>query len=209
MKLYFSPGACSQAAHIALQEAGAAFTLDKVDLKNKTTASGVDFRKINPYGYVPALELADGSTLSEGVAILQYIADTFPAARLAPPNGSWDRYRLQAYLTLINSELHKTIGGLFAPGLSEEQKTAIIHKADARLKVLSEDLGERPYLLGEHFSVADAYLFVVFGWFNHFKVDLNRWPVIAAHFARVAARPAVQAALAAEFAKPGAGDKAA
>lgn len=199
MKLYFSPGACSQAAHIALNEAGATFSAEKVDLKNKVAASGTDFRKINPYGYVPALELADGRSLSEGVAILQYIADQYPAAGLAPPNGDWDRYRLQAYLTLINSELHKTIGGLFAPGLSDEQKAAIVAKADARLQVLSADLGERPYLLGAQFSVADAYLFVVFGWFNHFKIDQSRWPVIAAHYARVAARPAVQATLAAEF----------
>lgn len=202
MKLYFSPGACSQAAHIALNEAGASFTSEKVDLKNKVTASGADFRKINPYGYVPAVELADGRTLSEGVAILQYIADQYPTASLAPAHGHWDRYRLQAYLTLINSELHKTIGGLFAPGLSDEQKAAIVAKADARLQVLSADLGDRPYLLGAQFSVADAYLFVVFGWFNHFKIDLGRWPVIAAHYARVAARPAVQATLAAEFGAP-------
>lgn len=199
MKLYYSPGACSLATHIALQEAGVAHTLEKVDLRSKRTASGEDFTAINPYGYVPAIKLEDGRVLTEGAAILQYIADQFPAARLAPANGSWERYRLQAYLTLINSELHKTIGGLFAPGLGEDQKAAILAKADARLKVLSADLGSRPYLMGEDFSIADAYLFVVVNWLTVFKIDLASWPVIAAHHARVAARPAVQAALAAEF----------
>jgi glutathione S-transferase len=197
MKLFYLPGACSLAPHIALREAGIAFDLVRVG-RDKQTADGRDFLTINPYGYVPALELDDGRVLLEGPAIMQYLADLAPAAGLAPANGSFARYQLQAMLTFINSELHKPLGGLFRPGLAEEAKAEAVARVDARLKTLSSQMGERPWLVDEHYSVADMYLFVVLGWLRIFKLDIQQWPVLAAHSARVAARPAVQDALKAE-----------
>jgi glutathione S-transferase len=197
MKLYYMPGACSLSPHIALREAGLDFELVKVG-RDKRTADGEDYLAINPYGYVPALVLDSGDVLLEGPAIVQWVADQAPERGLAPAAGSMDRYRLQSALTLVNSEIHKPIGSLFNPALSEDAKAATLQRVDGRLKTLSAQLGDRPWLVGDAYSVADAYLFVVLAWLRIFKVDLGQWPVLAAHSARVASRPAVQDALKAE-----------
>lgn len=197
MKLYYMPGACSLSPHIALREAGLDFELIKVG-RDKKTADGQDFLSINPYGYVPALQLDNGEVLLEGPAIVQYIADLKPESGLAPANGTIDRYRLQSQLTFINGEVHKLIGGLFNPALDEQGKQAILAKVDARLKTYSAQIGDRTWLVGDQFTVADAYLYVVLSWLGGFKIDLAQWPVLAAHHARVAARASVQAARDAE-----------
>ena len=199
MKLYYSPGACSLSPHIALLEAGAAFEAVRVG-KDKQAEDGRDFRDINPFGYVPALVLDDGNVLTEGPAIVQYIADRFPEARLAPPNGTLERYRLQSALGFINSEIHKTASGLFKPGLSEAERNEILGKFDTRFQQLGVWRNGKDWIANEDYSVADAYLFVVARWLQ--KFGLERWPWVAAHFQRVAARPAVQQALAAEGLPP-------
>jgi glutathione S-transferase len=198
MKLYYAPGACSLACHIALYETGAKFEIDKVDLATKTTEKGEDFSKVNPYGYVPSLRLDSGEVLNEGVAILQYVADQNAAAKMAPANGTMERYRLQSALTLINSEIHKTIASLFNKAMPEDVRQATIGRIDSRLKTLSEQMGSNDFVANNQYSVADAYLFTVLGWLKFFKIDLNQWPTLAAHSARVASRPAVQSALKAE-----------
>jgi glutathione S-transferase len=197
MKLFYTNGACSLSPHIALREAGAKFELVKVG-KDKQTSDGRDFRTINPYGYVPALELDGGEVLIEGPAIVQYIADQFPAAKLAPANGTLERYRLQSALGFINSELHKTLGGLFNPALSEDAKAATIEKIDTRLKQLSAQMEGKDWIVNNAYSVADGYLFTVLRWLQIFKIDIKQWPLLAAHQTRVGARPAVKTALEAE-----------
>lgn len=197
MKLYYMPGACSLSTHIALREAGLEFDLIKVG-RDKKTEDGQDFLAVNPYGYVPALQLDDGSVLLEGPAIVQYIADLKPEAGLAPANGSIDRYRLQSTLTFINGELHKLISNLFNPALADDAREAVLAKLDLRLKQFSAQIGDRDWVVGDRFTVADAYLYVVLSWLGGFKIDLAQWPAMAAHNARVAARPAVQAAREAE-----------
>jgi glutathione S-transferase len=191
MKLYYSPGACSLSPHIALIEAGARFEAVKVG-KDKQAADGRDFRDINPFGYVPALELDDGSVLLEGPAIVQYIADKFPAAKLAPANGTLERYRLQSALGFVNSEIHKTASGLFKPGLSDEERNQVVDKLDARFRQLAVWRKGKDWIANEDYSVADAYLFVVTRWLQKY---LDRWPWLEGHFQRVKARPAVQRAL--------------
>ncbi|HMB56888.1 MAG TPA: glutathione transferase GstA [Arenimonas sp.] len=198
MKLFYSPGACSLSPHIALREAGLDFELVKVDLKTKTTEHGADFTQINPYGYVPALQLDNGEVLLEGPAIVQYIADQVAGNQLAPMNGTIERYRVQSALTFINSELHKTIGSLFNPTLTDAVRQATVEKIDTRLKQLSAQMDGKDWIANGRFSVADPYLFVVLGWLKHFKIDVGQWPVLKAHADRLAARPAVQAALQAE-----------
>ena len=198
MKLYYAPGACSLASHIALHETGQAFDISKVDLKTHTTEHGEDFTKINPYGYIPALRLDNDVVLNEGVAILQFIADKSPAVKLAPDNGSFERYKLQSMLTFINSELHKMIGGLFNPTLSDEAKQALIARIESRLNTFSDQLGDDKFAVNNQYSVADAYLFTVMNWLKMFKIDINRWPKLAAHSAVMFQRPAVQAAMKAE-----------
>lgn len=197
MKLYYLVGACSLASHIALCETGLPFEPVAVG-RDRKTADGRDFTTINPYGYVPALELDDGRVLLEGPAILQFIADLKPEAGLAPPAGTFERYQLQSLLTFINSEVHKLIGAMFKPDFRAEDKPAQLEKIRLRLGQFSAQFGDREWLLGERFGVADAYLFVVLGWLPKFGVPLSEWPNLAAHNARVAARPAVQAALKAE-----------
>ena len=197
MKLYYMPGACSLSPHIALREAGLDFQLVRVG-RDKRTADGRDFREINPFGYVPALELPTGEVLLEGPAIVQYIADLKPESGLAPANGTLDRYRLQSVLGLINSEIHKSIGALFNPALDDAGQAAAREKIDLRLGQLEGTLRDDAWLVGEHFGVADAYLYVVTSWLAHFDIDIGRWPKLAAHNARVANRPAVQAARRAE-----------
>ena len=194
MKLYYSPGACSLSPHIALIEAGAEFEAVKVG-KDKQTEDGRDFRELNPFGYVPALLLDDSSVLTEGPAIVQYIADKFPQAKLAPPNGTLERYQLQSALGFVNSEIHKTASGLFKPNLSDAERNEVVEKLDTRFKQLAVWRNGKDWIAGDEYSVADAYLFVVTRWLQKY---LDRWPWLESHFHRVKARPAVQQALEAE-----------
>lgn len=198
MKLYFSPGACSLSPHIVLRETGQRFDLVKVDLGTKKTATGEDFRKVNPLGYVPVLQLDDGQTLTEGPAIVQYIADKAGATALAPANGSLERYRLQQWLNFITSELHKPMGGLFNEKLAEKAGEIMKDTIAARLSHLDQHLADNQYLTGNAFSVADAYAFTVLGWGKYVGIDLETYPNLSAYMSRIAARPAVQAALKAE-----------
>jgi glutathione S-transferase len=199
MKLFYMPGACSLASHIVLREAGETFEIESVDGKTKTTASGGDFRALSPNGYVPALQLDDDRTLTEGAAILQYIADQHPEAGLAPANGTLERARVQEFLNFTSSELHKAFSPLFSSTLSDaEKKTAqagVARRLDHIENVLSDG---RDYLVGDKFSVADAYLFVVANWANPTGIGLGQWPNVGAFVGRVAARPSSQAALRAE-----------
>lgn len=197
MKLYYIPGACSLSPHISLREAGVPFELDRVDAGK--TASGKDYKTINAKGYVPALQLDSGEVLTEGAAVVQFIADQHPDAKLAPPGGTVARARLQEHLNFIASELHKAFSPLFNPAASEESKAAAPDQVAKRLDHIETVLSDgRPYLLGETFSVADAYLFAVASWTGPTKIGLERWPRLQAFVARVAERPAVQAAMKAE-----------
>ena len=198
MKLYYSPGACSLAPHIVLHEAGLAFEPVLASTKTHKLADGTDYYTINPKGYVPLLELDNGERLSEGPAIVQYVADQVPAKNLAPANGTMARYRLQEWLNFITSELHKGIGGLFNPAMPEEAKALMRTKALARLGWVNEQLEGKSYLMGDTFSVADAYLFTVVGWTKLVGVDVSSLSHLGAFVARMAARPAVQAAMKAE-----------
>ena len=194
MKLYYSPGACSLSPHIVLAEAGLAYSIEKVDLKAKKTESGADFFAVNAAGYVPALVLDNGEVLTEGPAIVQYLADQAPAKKLAPPPGSFERVRLQEALNFVSTELHKSFSPLFNPATPEEWKTVVRGLIGRRLDVVEQKLAGRDYLLGE-FSVADAYLLTVLGWGGMVGVDVGARPVLAAYRARVMARPAVQQAM--------------
>jgi glutathione S-transferase len=198
MKLYFSPGACSLSAHIALCESGLPFESEQVALSNKQTKSGVDFTTINPKGYVPALQIGEGQVLTEGVAIVQYIADQKPETHLAPAAGTLDRYRLQEWLTFISSEIHKGFSPLFNPKVPDEYKAIARENLARRFSQLSEMIGSKTYVMGDTFTVADGYLFTILNWANFVKVDLSPYPVLVAYQGRVAQRPAVQAALRAE-----------
>jgi glutathione S-transferase len=198
MKLYFTPGTCSLAPHIALREAGLAFELERVSLSKKQTASGADFLAINPKGYVPVLELDDGSRLTEVAVITQYIADQRPDTGLAPPAGTMERYRLQEWLAFISSEIHKTFSPLFNAKLPDDQRAATKEKLGGRFDLVNQGLEGKSFLMGETFTVADAYLFAVLGWTKHVAIDLEKWPALAAYVARIGARPAVVAALGAE-----------
>ncbi len=197
MKLYYSPGTCSLSPLIALHEAGIAVELVKVDLKTRTTASGDDYLAINPKGYVPALQLNNGEVLTEGPAILQYVADLAPASNLAPANGTLARVRLQETLNFISSEIHKGFSPLFNPAAPAEWKTLVRENLGKRFDYLSRRLEKSPYLQGQQFSIADGYLFTVLGWCQWVEIDLARWPVLTAYCANIAERPKVQAALAA------------
>jgi glutathione S-transferase len=198
MRLYTMPGACSLAANIALREAGIAFDLVKVSHRTHKTSDGVDLNEINSKGYVPALVLDTGELLTENAALLPYIADLEPSAQLAPPHGTLERYRLVEWLAFINSELHKGFSPLFAPNASEDMKQYARGNLAKRLGWLSERLGSKSYLLGERFTVADSYLFVVLSWSGHVAVDLSPWPNLKAFQERVAARPHVVEALTSE-----------
>jgi len=199
MKLYYSPGACSLSPHIALREAGLPFTLEKVDTKAKKTESGADFYAVNPRGYVQALQLDSGEVLTEGAAIVQYIADLKPGSGLAPKPATLARARLQEELNFVASELHQGFSPLFNPANSEENKNVAKEKLSRRFADVEAKLADgRSYLLGEHFSVADGYLFTVANWGGHVGFPLERWPKVQALMARVAARPSVQAAMQAE-----------
>jgi glutathione S-transferase len=195
MKLYFSSGACSMASNIALREAGIQFEMSKVDKRTKR-ADGVDFVTINPKGYVPALRLDDGQLLTENVAVLQYIADLNPAAKLAPPAGTMERYRLQEWLSFINSEVHKAFTPLFSSEATDDTKTYARNYLAKRLTYLDSALGDNKYLMGDQFTVADAYLFTVLGWGAHVAVDIG--PKLKSYVERIRARPQVIEAMTAE-----------
>ena len=198
MKLYYSPGACSLSPHIALREAGLAFEPVLASTKTHQLADGADYYEINPLGYVPMLELDDGTRLREGPAIVQYIADQVPTKNLAPANGTLPRYRLQEWLTFIGTEIHKTFSPLFMPQLNEETKQLFREKLVARFRFVDGQLEGKDYLAGDHFSVADGYLFTVTRWASPMKVDIASLANLQAHQDRMNARPGVQEALRAE-----------
>jgi glutathione S-transferase len=198
MKLYYSPGACSLSPHIVLHEAGLAYTPVLASTKSHKLQDGTDFYTINPLGYVPVLELDDGTRLREGPAIVQYLADQAPHKNLAPANGTLARYRLQEWLTFIGTELHKSFGPLFTPGTPEDYKAQVRERLLGRLQWVDGELAHKPYLMGEQFTVADAYLFTVSNWCGHVGVDISGLKHLAAYRERIAARPAVQAAMKAE-----------
>ena len=190
MQLYYTPGACSLSPHIIAREAGIPVTLEKVDLKTHKTAEGEDYYAVNPKGYVPALKLDDGSTLTEGPAIVQYLADQKPQSGLAPPNGTFARYKLQEWLTFINGEIHKSFGVLFGNPSDAERRQAI-EKISKRFAYVEKELGGKPFLTGDSFTVADAYFFVMLTWAHKFRLDLSQYPKLETYFARVKARPKV------------------
>ncbi|PNG37311.1 MULTISPECIES: glutathione transferase GstA [Pseudomonas] len=200
MKLYYAPQACSLASHIVLRELQLPFDAIRVDNRSKRTADGQDFLTLNPKGYVAALQLDNGEVLTEGPAILQYLADLKPEAGLAAANGSWQRVRLQETLNFITSEVHGIMGWLFNPGLDYSVKEVFRQKLFKRFALLEQTLERQDYLQGGQFGIADAYLFTVLRWTALFAIDLGAWPALAKFQARVEQRPAVREALAVELA---------
>jgi glutathione S-transferase len=198
MKLFYAPGACSLSPHIVAREAGIELRLEKVDLRADSTAGGGAYSAVNPKGYVPALQLDDGQVLTEGPAIVQYLADQRPAAQLAPACGTPARYRLQEMLGYINSEIHKNYSPLFNPATQAAVREAGLASLRRRYRFLEQHLATHRWLVGEQFSAADAYLFTVTRWAAHVKLDLSDFPNLLALQQRIEARPAVQAALKAE-----------
>lgn len=198
MKLFFKSGACSLSPRIVLEELGLKYEAEGVDLKTRTTDSGGDYLAINPKGYVPALQLDSGEVLTEGPAIVQYLADQVPQKRLAPANGTIERYRLQSWLTFIGTEVHKQFSPLFNPASGDDAKAQARANLERRIAWIDGELAGRDYLLGNDFSVADAYLFTVLSWARFVKLDLSVHARVQAYLARLAARPGVQAALKAE-----------
>jgi len=194
--LYYSPGACSLAPHIALREAGLDFSLERVDLKTKRTKNGADLTQVNPKGQVPTLRLDDGTILTEVPAVLQYLADLRPESGLAPPAESFERYRLQEWLNFVTSELHKGFAPLFQADTPPEYVEIVRRRLGERLAYLEQQLADgRQYLLGDRFTVADAYAFTVVSWSRYVKLDLAPWPRLQAYLGRVGARAKVQEAL--------------
>ena len=198
MQLYFSPGACSLASHITLREAGLPFDLKRADTKTKKLEDGSDYFAVNSKGAVPALELDDGQILTEGPVILQYLADQKPDAQLVPKAGTLQRYRVQEWLNYITSEIHKTYSPMFNPAAGTEVKEYARNLLAKKFDWLDKQLAGKAYLTGDTFTIADAYLFVVVNWSNAVGIDLGKWPSLKEFHARVAARPKVQEALAAE-----------
>ena len=198
MKLYFSPGACSLSPHIALLESGLPFTLELASTKTHQLKDGPDFYTINPLGYVPVLELDNGQRLREGPAIVQYIADQAPASKLAPANGTWERYQLQEWLTFIGTEIHKTFSPLFNPNMPDAAKELFRAQILKRLTWVDSQLAGKDYLTGAQFTVADGYLFTVCGWTKFVGIDVSALANLGKFLERVGARPAVQKAIADE-----------
>ena len=198
MKLYYSPGACSLSPHIVSREAGIPLEYEQVDNREKKTKSGVDFWTINAKGYVPVLEIDNGQRLTEGPAIVQYLADQKPASGLMPAAGTLDRYRVQEWLNFVTSELHKSYGPIFRPTTPDEYKKISKENLGKRFDWLDKQLAGKHYLMGGKFTVADAYLFTVLRWSPRIEIDLAKWPNVKAYVDRVAARPKVQEALKAE-----------
>ncbi len=199
MKLYYDVSACSLSPHIVLRETGLEFELEWVDLKTLTTASGADFRKINPKGYVPVLELDDGQILTEGAPMVQYIADLVPDANLIPPIGSIERYRVAEWLSFTSAELHRGYTPLFNSNLPDDLRSAAVNKLEGRFEYITEHLAAQPYLLGDQFTVADAYCFTILNWAKFVDLDMSAWPTLVAYAERVKARPKVQEAMQAEI----------
>ncbi len=196
MKLYFSPGACSLSPHIVLREAGIDAELESVDLKNKKTKSGADYIAVNPKGQVPTLVLDSGEVLTEGPAIVQYLADRKPDTKLAPAPGSLERYKLQEWLNFITSELHKGFSPLFNPATPADYKKIASDGIGKQFALVDTQLGKLgPFLMGAQFTVADAYLFVMTTWTRYVGMDLAKWPKVKAYSDSIAARPKVQTAL--------------
>ena len=195
MKLYYSPGACSLSPHIVACEAELQVELVKVDLESKRAETGEDFRQLNPNGYVPLLILDDGNSLTEGPAIVQYLADQAPDKKLIPPAGTFERYQLQQWLNFISTEIHKSFSPLFNPAAPEAAKQWAIDILMTRLETAAEQLSTQPFLLGQSFSVADAYLFVTLSWGHYVNVDISRWPALARYVDKISERPAVQKAM--------------
>ena len=200
MKLYYTPGACSMSPHIVLREAGLAFELERVDLAAKKTEKGADFTKINPKGQVPTLMLDNGETLTEGPAIVQYLADRKPESGLVPPGGSMERYRQQEWLNYVASDLHKTFTPLFDPGTPENFRPVAKEKVGKQFDYLDRHLATHQFLSGSKFSAADAYAFTVVNWSRipSIAIDLSRWPNLKAYMDRIAARPKVMETMKAE-----------
>lgn len=198
MRLYYARGACSLSPHIVLRETGTPVTLVKVDLATKTTADGADLRAVNPAGQVPALELDDGSVLTEGSVIVQYLADRAGASQLAPANGTLARYQLQSMLSYISSELHKGFSPLFHPTMPEEARVLARERLAQRLAPIEARLAAHEHVMGDVFTVADAYLFTVLSWARIVRLDLDPFPAIRAYLQRVRKRPSVVAAMKAE-----------
>jgi glutathione S-transferase len=198
LKLYFAPGACSLAPHIALREAGLDHDLEKVDLRTHLTSHEVDFRTINPKGYVPALVLEDGQLLTEVAVILLYIADRVPERHLAPPATSFERYRLYERLNYLATEVHKNFSPLFSPATSDEMRTFIKERLLSRLELLNEALATQTYLGGAQFDVSDAYLITLLTWARWTQVELSTLPALEAYRDRMLAHPSVQDAIATE-----------
>ncbi|MGE5385275.1 MAG: glutathione transferase GstA [Betaproteobacteria bacterium] len=198
MKLYYSPGACSLSPHIALYEAGLEFEAVPAPTKTHKLPDGTDYYTINPLGYVPLLELDDGRRLREGPAIVQYIADQAPASKLAPTNGTFERYKLQEWLTFIGTEIHRNFGPLFSPANPAEVKAAAVDRIKSRLAWVDGELAGKQYLMGDQFTVADGYLFVVTNWAKPLNLDISAFKNLLAFRERVGARPAVIKAMKAE-----------
>ena len=198
MKLYYSPGACSLSPHIVLREAGFDITLEKVNLRTKEMESGGDFLAINPKGYVPALELDGGEILTEGPAIIQYVADLVPEKKLVPPAGTLARARVQEWLNFIGTEIHKGFGPLFNPATPAEYKAMCKDKLGQRLQWTNDQLQDGSYLMGAQFTVADGYLFTVTNWAKPMGIDLSHLDQLVAYRQRIGERPAVIAAMKAE-----------
>ena len=194
MKLYYAPGACSLAVHIALAESGLPYSLERVDLRAHKLADGRDYYAINPKGYVPVLELDGGERLTEVAVVLQYVADRKPGT-LAPAFGSMERYRLMEWLNFIATEIHKGLGPLWKPTTPEAYKPVVLQAIANRFDYVAKAIGTQPYLTGAAFTIADAYLYTMLNWHRFLKFDLDRWPVLKQYEARVAARPNVRKAL--------------
>jgi glutathione S-transferase len=195
MKLYYAPGACSLSPHIVLLEAGLPFTPEKIDFATKKTSTGIDYFTINSKGAVPALQLDDGRVLTEGPAIVQYLADLKPDSGLAPRAGTFERYQLMEMLNYITSEVHKGFSPLFNPKISADWKASTLANLEKKFDWLTGFLTGKAFLMGNTFTVADAYLFTVLNWTGHLKIDLGLWPVLAAYQSRIVQRPKVQQAL--------------
>jgi glutathione S-transferase len=198
VKLYFSPGACSLSPHIVLRESGLPFELEQVNLQTKKLKSGGDFLEVNPKGQVPVLKLDSGEILTEGPVIVQYIADQKPESGLAPKAGTMQRYHLQEWLNFVTSELHKLFAPLFRPTTPEEYVKITKENLAGKFNILDRTLGKSQYLMGDKFTVPDAYAFTVVGWSKYKDIDVSRWPNLKAYMDRVGARPKVQEAMKAE-----------
>jgi glutathione S-transferase len=198
MKLFYSPGSCAMSPHIVLAETGLPYALEKVDLATKTTESGEPLKSINEQDAVPALLLDSGEVLTEGAAIVQYIADQNPGSALLPPAATIERARVQQWLNYIATEMHKAHVPMFKADYPAAMKEIALENIKKAYDYVSAKLGERPFLTGDSFTVADAYLFTIINWHNFIKLDLSPWPVLVAYQTRVAARPAVRKAMAEE-----------